>query len=135
MIVPFPASNAKIFDIGSRTLSSVAGGAQARKAFRWTPPFFMTQARKELRCILDRGDKGQHIEPNKIKLKEWIERRIPIRASGGKKVRVGRKTLERYEELLRVHSCRCSAIGRFSNCMLETTRGASPLSLEASRID
>jgi hypothetical protein len=49
------------------------------------------------------GDTGQHIAPDKISLGEWIEHWLAIGAPGRKKKRAGRRTLERYGQLLRGH--------------------------------
>jgi integrase len=49
------------------------------------------------------ASKRPHVAPDKIKLSEWIDQWIAVGAPGRKKKRVSQRTLERYEELLRVH--------------------------------
>lgn len=60
-------------------------------------------ARKELRRLIRSGDTGEHVAPDRITLKQWIERWLVAGAPGRRKKRVGRRTLERYGELLRCH--------------------------------
>ena len=61
------------------------------------------EARKELRRLIRSGDTGDHVAPDKITVGAWIDQWIEAGAPGRKKKRVGQRTLERYEELLRVH--------------------------------
>src|SRR6267142_795094 len=75
------------------------GGRRFSKTFHGT----LSAARKELRALVRSGDVGDHVAPDKIKLSEWIDLWIGSGAPGRKKKRVGQRTLERYEELLRVH--------------------------------
>src|SRR4029453_2649067 len=63
----------------------------------------LSDARKELRRLLKSGDDGTHVAPDKITLGEWIELWIAAGAPGRRQKRVGRRTLERYAELLRCH--------------------------------
>jgi len=78
----------------------------------------LTDARKELRGLIKSGDDGDHIEPTKITVAEWIDRWIallgrerPTDAAAGepgdkvvrKRGSVNPRTLERYAELLRCH--------------------------------
>jgi integrase len=63
----------------------------------------LSDAKKELRALLRSGDTGQHVAPDKISLGEWIEHWLSIGAPGRKKKRAGRRTLERYGQLLRGH--------------------------------
>jgi len=63
----------------------------------------LTDARKELRALLKSGDDGTHIPPDKITVAQWVAQWIDIGAPGRKMKRVGRRTLERYDELLRCH--------------------------------
>jgi hypothetical protein len=58
---------------------------------------------KRLRTLTNAVDTGEHIDPNKITLSTWIDQWIAAGAPGRKKTKVGQRTLERYEELLRVH--------------------------------
>lgn len=93
-------------------------GRRYTKTFQGT----LTEARKELRKLLREGDTGDHIEPSKITLGNWIDTWIAAGAPGRRKKRVGQRTLERYEELLRVH--------------VRPTLGARPLQkLQATEID
>jgi integrase len=61
------------------------------------------EAAKELRRLLREGDTGTHVAPDKTTLGDWINHWISIGAPGRRKKRVGRRTLERYTELLRCH--------------------------------
>jgi integrase len=63
----------------------------------------LSDARKELRALLRAGDTGDHVDPSKLKVGDWIDQWIAAGAPGRRKKKVGQKTLERYEELLRVH--------------------------------
>ena len=63
----------------------------------------LSEARKELRALIRSGDTDEHVAPDKIKLSEWIDQWIGAGAPGRKRKRVSQRTLERYEELLRVH--------------------------------
>jgi integrase len=63
----------------------------------------LTDARKELRALIRSGDTGEHVAPDKITVSQWIDQWIKAGAPGRKKKKVGQRTLERYEELLRVH--------------------------------
>jgi integrase len=73
------------------------------KRFRKTVHGTLTDAKKELRNLIKSGDVGEHVDPDKITVAQWIDRWIEAGAPGRKKKRVGQRTLERYEELLRVH--------------------------------
>jgi integrase len=61
------------------------------------------EAQKELRRRLHEGDNGQHVAPDRMTSGEWIDHWISIGAPGRRKKKVGRRTLERYAELLRTH--------------------------------
>jgi integrase len=61
------------------------------------------EAAKELRRLLREGDTGTHVAPDKTTLGEWINHWVSIGAPGRRKKKVGRRTLERYAELLRCH--------------------------------
>jgi integrase len=74
-------------------------GKRFSKTFRGT----LTEARKELRGLIRGGDIGDHVAPDKITVAQWIDQWIEAGAPGRKKKKVGQRTLERYEELLRVH--------------------------------
>jgi integrase len=73
------------------------------KRFRKTIHGSLTEAKKELRRLIKSGDVGEHVEPDKITVAQWIDQWIKAGAPGRKKKKVGQRTLERYEELLRVH--------------------------------
>lgn len=73
------------------------------KKFSKTVRGKLTDARKELRKLVRSGDAGEHVAPDKITVGQWIDTWIEAGAPGRKKKRVGQRTLERYEELLRVH--------------------------------
>jgi integrase len=75
------------------------GGKRFSKTFHGT----LTEARKELRALVRSGDTGEHVAPDKMTLTMWIDQWIKAGAPGRKKKKVGQRTLERYEELLRVH--------------------------------
>jgi integrase len=72
---------------------------------RFTKTFHGTllEARKELRRLLGDGDAGQHVAPDKIKLSTWIDHWTAAGAPGRRKKRVGRRSLQRYCELLKCH--------------------------------
>src|SRR5258708_6642592 len=61
------------------------------------------EAEARLRDLLNSADTGQFITPDKITVGAWIDQWIAAGAPGRKKKKVGQRTLERYEELLRVH--------------------------------
>jgi integrase len=82
----------------------------------------LSEAKKELRRLIRSGDTGEHIAPDKMTVKQWIDQWIAAGAPGRRKKRVGRRTLERYDELLRCH--------------VVPTLGARPLQqLQATEID
>ncbi|MBR1249182.1 site-specific integrase [Bradyrhizobium sp. AUGA SZCCT0169] len=82
----------------------------------------LTDARKELRALIRSGDTDDHVDPTKMTVGQWIDQWIHAGAPGRKKKRVGQSTLERYEQLLRVH--------------IKPTLGARPLQkLAATQID
>ncbi len=60
-------------------------------------------AQKELRRLLHSGDLGTHIAPNRITLTQWAEQWISSGAPGRRQRRVGQRTIERYNQLLRCH--------------------------------
>jgi integrase-like protein len=63
----------------------------------------LSDARKELRRLIRSGDTGEHVAPDKITLAQWVEQWISAGAPGRRQRKVGRRTLKRYEELLRCH--------------------------------
>src|SRR5262245_57216502 len=64
------------------------GNQRFAKTFHGT----LADAKKELRALLRSGDTGEHVAPAKDTL-----------APGWSKKRVGRRSLERYEQLMRGH--------------------------------
>jgi integrase len=81
-------------------------GRRFTKTFHGT----LTEARKELRALIRSGDTGEHVEPVKVTLEQWIKRWVALNQRhddiDGTRRRglVNRRTLERYEELLRCHA-------------------------------
>ena len=81
-----------------------------------------TDAQKELRRLLRSADIGEHVEPSRMKVAQWAEQWIASGAPGRNRRRAGRRTIERYEQLLRCH--------------ILPTLGARPLQqLQAIEID
>lgn len=76
-----------------------ANGKRHTETFRGTK----VEARKRLRALTSAVDNGEHVDPNKITVGQWIDQWIAAGAPGRKKQKIGQRTLERYEELLRVH--------------------------------
>jgi integrase len=74
-------------------------GKRYAQTFHGTLP----DARKKLRELIHSGDTGAHIEPAKITVAEWIEQWIAIGCPGQKQKRAGRRSIERYAQLLRGH--------------------------------
>ena len=72
---------------------------------RYSAPFHgtLSEARKKLRELIRYGDTGTHIEPDKITVGEWIDQWIAVGAPGQKQKKAGRRTVERYAQLLRGH--------------------------------
>jgi integrase len=80
------------------------------KRFTKTIHGSLTDARKELGRLIQSGHVGEHIAPDKVTVAQWIDRWMTLnqRNEGdvdGTRRRglVNRRTLERYEELLRCH--------------------------------
>jgi integrase len=62
------------------------------------------EALKALRNLLHAGDKGEHVDPDKMTVRQWIEHWLSIGAPSNKRRKaVGARSLERYTELLRCH--------------------------------
>jgi integrase len=74
-----------------------------RKRFTKTFHGSLADARKELRRLLRSGDTGEHVAPDKITLAQWVDQWMEAGAPGRRQKKVGRRTLERYAELLRCH--------------------------------
>jgi integrase len=63
----------------------------------------LKEAKAKLRELLKSCDDGQHVEPTRMTVGEWCEHWLSIGCPNRKKKRVGRKSLERYEQLMRGH--------------------------------
>jgi integrase len=63
----------------------------------------LTEARKEIRALVRSGDTGEHVDPNKLTVGEWIDQWIATGGRGRRRERVSERTLERYRDLLNVH--------------------------------
>ena len=65
------------------------------------------QARKELRRLIKSADDGQHVAPDKLTLTAWFDRWVALLRRGDmdkpRRGLVDARTLERYEDLMRVH--------------------------------
>lgn len=56
-----------------------------------------------MRELLNSADKGEHVEPHKITVAQWIDQWLDAGAPGKRRKPVSEKTRERYGELLRTH--------------------------------
>jgi hypothetical protein len=75
-------------------------GKRYSKAFHGTK----SEAQRALRDLLHAGDKGEHVAPDKLTVKQWVDHWLSIGAPGGKRRQeVGARSLERYSDLLRIH--------------------------------
>jgi integrase len=74
-------------------------GKRYSKAFHGS----LSDARKELRALVRSGDTGTHVEPDKITVAEWIRRWIAAGAPGRSQKKAGRRSVERYGQLMRCH--------------------------------
>jgi integrase len=115
------------------------GGIDARGPDRWrlrwrvdgkrfTKSFHgsIRDARKELRRLIKSADDGAHVAPDRMTLATWVDRWIALLRRGDtdqpRRGLVNARTLERYEELLRLH--------------VSPTLGARPLQrISATEID
>lgn len=72
---------------------------------RFTKTFHgsLSEARKELRALLRAGDTGEHVDPSKLTVGQWIDQWIAAGAPGRRREKVSERTLERYGDLLNVH--------------------------------
>lgn len=75
------------------------GGKRVSAAFTGTK----TEARTKLRSLLDTVAKGEHVEPDKITVGEWVEQWLLAGAPGRRRKKVSERTLERYGQLLQTH--------------------------------
>jgi len=76
-----------------------ANGRRVTRTFRGTK----RDAAKELRRLIRSNDTGEAVMPDRVTLGSWIERWLAAGAPGRKQRQVGRRALERYEEMLRCH--------------------------------
>jgi integrase len=76
-----------------------ANGKRHSETFRGTK----ADAQKRLRSLARDVDTGEHVDPNKLTVTQWIDQWIAAGAPGRKKKKVGQRTLERYEQLLNTH--------------------------------
>jgi integrase len=76
-----------------------ANGKRVSQTFRGTK----RDAQRELRRLLRSADDGSHISPDRLTLGGWIERWIKSGAPGRRQRALRGRTLERYEQLMRVH--------------------------------
>ena len=74
-----------------------------KKRFAKTFHGTLAEAKKELRALLRSGDTGEHVAPVKDTLGEWAEHWIAVGAPGRRRKASSARSVERYEQLLRVH--------------------------------
>ena len=74
-------------------------GQRFTQAFHGT----LSEARKELRRLIRSGDVGEHVAPDRITVAQWAEQWLASGAPGRNRRRASRRTIERYEQLLRCH--------------------------------
>jgi integrase len=84
---------------GSWRLRYRVNGKRFTKSFRGNK----TEAQKELRRLLRSGDIGEHVAPDRITVAQWAEQWLANGAPGRNRRRASRRTIERYEQLLRCH--------------------------------
>jgi len=53
--------------------------------------------------LLKSGDDGTHVDPSRMTVAQWIEHWLSIGAPNRKKKTVGRRSMERYQQFLRLH--------------------------------
>jgi integrase len=75
------------------------GGRRVTQTFRGTK----RDAKKELRRLIREIDVGAYVAPEKITVAQWIERWIGMGAPGRRRQEVGKRSLERYRQLLMCH--------------------------------
>jgi len=73
------------------------------KRFTKTVRGTLGDARKELRARLRDADTGDHVDPTKVTVGDWIEQWLDAGAPGRRRKKVSQRTLERYGQLLRTH--------------------------------
>lgn len=74
-------------------------GKRHTKTFHGT----LSEARKELRGLVRSGDTGEHVDPTKITVGQWLDTWLEAGAPGRRRKKVSQRTLERYGQLLRTH--------------------------------
>src|ERR1700675_2178839 len=64
-----------------------------------------TKREAQIECarLISEMNSGEYVETSKLTIEQWIDQWIKAGAPGRKKKKVGQRTLERYEELLKVH--------------------------------
>jgi integrase len=60
-------------------------------------------AKAKLRALLKAGDDGEHVEPDKLTVSQWIDQWLDTGCPGRKRQRVGERSRERYSGLLNTH--------------------------------
>jgi hypothetical protein len=85
--------------VNSWRLRYRVNGKRFTKAFHGTK----TEALKELRRLLRSGDTGEHVEPSRLTVAQWVAQWIADGAPGRNRIRAGRRAIERYDQLLRCH--------------------------------
>jgi integrase len=72
---------------------------------RYCQPFSgsTAAAKAKLRELLTSADRGEHVEPDKVTLAQWVDQWVKAGCPGRKQKRGSKKTVERYDELLKVH--------------------------------
>jgi integrase len=74
-------------------------GRRVTQTFRGTK----RDAQQELRRLLRTADTGSHVAPDKVTVGQWVEQWLSMGAPGRTRQEVGRRSLERYAQLLRCH--------------------------------
>jgi integrase len=81
------------------------------KRFTKTVRGTKAEAKRELRRLIRSGETGEHIAPDRITVAQWIDKWFALlerrpegeQGRGRKRGLVNRRSIERYDELLRVH--------------------------------
>jgi integrase len=97
------------------------------KRFTKTVHGTKSEARAELRRLLRSGDTGEHVAPDRMTVAQWIDHWLAIGAPGKRQEKPGRRSVERYTQLLRTH-----VVPALGNCPLQKLTGARIDSLYAS---
>jgi integrase len=74
-----------------------------KKRFAKTFHGTLAEAKKELRALLRSGDTGEHVAPVQDTLAEWAKHWIAVGAPGRRRKANGGRSVERYDDHLRVH--------------------------------